>query len=95
MELRYQIILAALLLVNIVAFAAYGIDKRKAQKGRWRIPESTLLLLAFFGGAIGALMGMRVFHHKTKHWKFKILVPLFLILQFALAGWFFYRGIAL
>ena len=87
MELRYQIVPAALLLINIVAFAAYGIDKRKAQKDRWRIPESTLLLLAFFGGALGALLGMRVFHHKTKHWKFKILVPLFLALQAALAIW--------
>ena len=95
MDLRYQIILAALLLVNIVTFATYGIDKRKAQKGRWRIPESTLLLLAFFGGAIGALMGMRVFHHKTKHWKFKILVPMFLVLQLALAGWLIYRSSAL
>ena len=95
MDLRYQIILAALLLVNIVAFAAYGIDKRKAQKGKWRIPESTLLLLAFFGGAPGALMGMRAFRHKTKHRKFKILVPLFLVLQIALAGWLIYRSIAL
>ena len=95
MELRYQIILAALLLVNIVAFAAYGIDKRKAQKGKWRIPESTLLLLALFGGAIGALLGMRMFHHKTKHRKFKILVPLFLVLQLAVAGWLIYRSIAL
>ena len=94
MELRYQIILAALLLINIVAFAAYGIDKSKAQKDRWRIPESTLLLLAFFGGALGALLGMRAFHHKTKHWKFKILVPLFLILQLALAGWLICRGLA-
>ena len=94
MDLRYQIILAALL-VNIVAFAAYGIDKRKAQKGRWRIPESMLLLLAFFGGAIGALMGMRVFHHKTKHWKFKILVPLFLVLQLALIVWLIYRSMGL
>lgn len=50
MELRYQIILAALLLVNVIAFAAYGIDKRRARKGKWRIQESTLLLLAFFGG---------------------------------------------
>ena len=95
MDLRYQIILAALLLVNIVTFATYGIDKRKAQKGRWRIPESTLLLLAFFGGAIGALMGMRVFHHKTKHWKFKILVPLFLVLQLALIVWLIYRSMGL
>ena len=92
--MRYQIILAALL-VNIVAFAAYVIDKRKAQKGRWRIPESMLLLLAFFGGAIGALMGMRVFHHKTKHWKFKILVPLFLVLQLALIVWLIYRSMGL
>lgn len=93
MELRYKIILSALLLINIVAFAAYGIDKRKAKKGKWRTPESTLLLLAFFGGATGALLGMRVFHHKTKHWKFKILVPLFLALQLALAGWLIYRGV--
>ncbi len=87
-------IVAVLLLVNLVAFAAYGIDKRKAQKDRWRIPESALLLLAFLGGAIGALLGMRVFHHKTKHWKFKILVPLFLVLQIALGVWFACRGMA-
>ena len=93
MELRCQILIAALLLINIVAFAAYGIDKHKAQKDRWRIPESTLLLMAFFGGALGALLGMRAFHHKTKHWKFKILVPLFLILQLALAGWLICRGL--
>ena len=95
MESKLQIVFAALLLVNIVAFAAYGIDKRKAQKGKWRIPESTLLLLAFFGGAPGALMGMRAFRHKTKHRKFKILVPLFLVLHIALAGWLIYRSIAL
>lgn len=90
MERLTEITVLALLLVNVVAFAVYGIDKRRAQKGRWRIPESTLLLLAFFGGAIGALLGMRTFHHKTKHWKFKILVPLFLVLQIALAGWLIY-----
>ena len=95
MESKLQIVFAALLLVNIVAFAAYGIDKRKAQKGKWRIPESTLLLLALFGGAIGALLGMRMFHHKTKYRKFKILVPLFLVLQLAVAGWLIYRSIAL
>ena len=87
MDLNNMIIIAALLLVNIVAFAAYGIDKRKAQKNKWRIPENTLLLLAFLGGALGALLGMRLFHHKTKHWKFKILVPLFLVLQLALSVW--------
>ena len=91
---KLQVVFAVLLLVNTVAFAAYGIDKSKAQRDRWRIPESTLLLLAFFGGALGALLGMRAFHHKTKHWKFKILVPLFLILQLALAGWLICRGLA-
>ena len=95
MDLNSLIIIAALLLVNIVAFAAYGIDKRKAQKNKWRIPESTLLLLAFIGGSLGALLGMRTFHHKTKHWKFKILVPLFLVLQLALAVWLIYRSMAL
>lgn len=90
MERLNEITVLTLLIINIVAFAAYGIDKRKAKKGRWRIPESTLLLLAFLGGALGALLGMRTFHHKTKHWKFKILVPLFLALQIALAVWLIY-----
>ena len=94
MDSNTQIIIAALLLVNIVAFAAYGIDKRKAQKNKWRIPESTLLLLAFIGGSLGALLGMRTFHHKTQHWKFKILVPLFLVLHLALAVWLIYRRMA-
>ena len=95
MDLNNMIIIAALLLVNIVAFAAYGIDKRKAQKNKWRIPESTLLLLAFIGGSLGALLGMRTFHHKTKHWKFKILVPLFLVLHLALAVWLIYSRMAI
>lgn len=74
----------AFVLLNLVTFLVYGIDKWKAQKGKWRIPEATLLLLAAVGGSLGALLGMRVFHHKTKHWTFKILVPLFLIVQLAL-----------
>ena len=74
-----------LLIINLVALYLYWNDKRRAKKGRWRIPENTLLLIAFIGGSIGALLGMKVFRHKTKHWKFKILVPLFLILQVALA----------
>lgn len=70
-----------LILINIVAFYMYWRDKRNARKGRWRIPENTLLGVAFIGGALGALLGMYVFRHKTKHWKFKILVPSFLILH--------------
>ena len=66
----YLLFLAAMALVSLVAFFAYGIDKRKAKKGRWRTKESILLGLGFFGGAPGALLGMKVFHHKTKHWYF-------------------------
>ena len=85
---------AAVLLINLISFAAYGIDKRRARKDKWRIPESTLLMLAFIGGALGALAGMLVFHHKTRHWKFRMLVPLFLVLQVVLAVWLAYRGMA-
>ncbi len=72
-------------IMSVVTFTAYGWDKYKARKGKWRTPEATLLWLAFLGGALGALLGMLTFRHKTKHKKFQILVPLFLILQAALA----------
>lgn len=65
-----------LVIINIVAFAMYGIDKSKAKKKRWRISEASLLSVAFLGGAYGAWLGMKVFHHKTRHKKFQILVPL-------------------
>ena len=69
---------AYLLIINLVTFAVYGIDKRRARQGRWRIQESTLLLLAVAGGTPGALAGMFGFHHKTKHLKFMAGVPLIL-----------------
>ena len=72
-----------LLIINISAFAAYGVDKRRAKLNRWRTPESTLLLLCFLGGGVGGLLGMRVFRHKTKHLKFQILVPLSVLLWLA------------
>ena len=78
-------ILLLLAAVNLLAFVLYGVDKLKAKKGAWRIPEATLLLVAFLGGSVGALLGMEVFRHKTKHAQFWILVPLFLILHIALA----------
>lgn len=56
-----------ILIMNITAFALYGSDKAKAKKNQWRISERTLLLVGFFGGAVGALSGMMFFHHKTKH----------------------------
>lgn len=70
-----------MIVVNVLAFCLYGIDKRKAIMDKWRIPETTLLGIAFLGGSLGAWAGMQLFRHKTKHWKFKILIPLFFIMQ--------------
>lgn len=80
-----KILLIYLVLVNVAAFAMYGIDKRKAIKDQWRIPEKTLLLAALLGGSFGAFTGMQMFHHKTKHWKFLLGVPACMILHVALA----------
>ena len=80
-----------LLLANVVTFIAYGIDKYKAKKGKWRISEATLLLMAFVGGSIGAWLGMKAFHHKNMHNKFYIGVPIFIILQLAFAVWLAYK----
>lgn len=80
-----------LLLANVVTFIAYGIDKYKAKKGKWRISEATLLLMAFVGGCIGAWLGMKAFYHKTMHKKFYIGVPTFFILQLAFAVWLAYK----
>ena len=70
-----------LLAVNIIACFFYGMDKWKARHGAWRIPERVLLLLAFVGGSLGALLGMRIFHHKTRKSKFDIGVPALLAVQ--------------
>lgn len=80
-----NIILYYLLAVNIATFFLYGIDKYKAKKGKWRISEATLLLMAVIGGSIGAWAGMRLWHHKTMHKKFKYGIPIIIILQVALA----------
>ena len=73
--------------VNLAAFALMGLDKRRARRGDWRISEKTLFLPAVLGGALGGLLGMRVFHHKTKHWYFRFGMPALLIVQIILAGW--------
>lgn len=86
-----KIIIGYLLLINFVAFVMYGIDKYKAKKSKWRIPEATLLMLAAIGGAVGAWIGMQVWHHKTLHKKFRFGVPAILLLQLALAV-YLYRG---
>ena len=69
--------------INLAAFFAYGWDKLCAQRGGWRIPEKTLLLLAFFGGSLGAMAAMTLFRHKTRHLKFRYGVRLMLALQTA------------
>ena len=80
-----HIVIYCLLTINALAFIVYGIDKLKARKGRWRISEATLLLLALVGGSIGAWLGMKVWHHKTMHLKFKYGLPAIILLQLALA----------
>ena len=73
-----------LLAINFVSFFLYGIDKYKAKKGRWRISEATLLMMAVIGGSIGAWAGMRLWHNKTMHKKFKYGIPIIIILQVCL-----------
>ena len=80
-------IICYLLAVNIVTFILYGIDKYKAKKGKWRISEATLLTMAAIGGSIGAWAGMRLWHHKTMHKKFKYGIPLIIIMQIALVAY--------
>ena len=76
-----------LLAVNAVTFIVYGIDKYKAKKAKWGISEATLLLLAVLGGSVGAWVGMKVWHHKTMHKKFKYGIPAILLIQIALMAY--------
>ena len=73
-----------LLAVNVVAFILFGVDKYNARKGNRRIREVTLLAMAALGGSIGAWVGMRIWHHKTKHRKFRYGIPFIILLQIAL-----------
>ena len=73
-----------LVVINIVAFAMIGIDKKKAIQKKWRIPEAHLFLSAVLGGSLGAILGMRCFRHKTRHWYFVIGMPAILVAQAAL-----------
>ena len=79
-----------LIAINVATFLTYGIDKWKARKGKWRIREASLLMLAVLGGSVGAWLGMKVWHHKTQHKKFKYGVPAIIIVQFALLVYFLY-----
>jgi hypothetical protein len=79
-----HVVLAYFITVNVLGLVLFGIDKWKAKHDKWRISEATLLSLTVIGGSIGAWVGMKVWHHKTMHKKFKYGIPLVMVLQFAL-----------
>ena len=81
-----------LIIVNIIAFIMYGVDKRRAVHHQWRISERALILISVFGG-VGGLLGMIVFHHKTRKWKFRILVPMFAVVEIAAAAFFMWTSV--
>ena len=81
-------ILIYLGIINLIGFFSMFLDKQKAKRGKWRIPEKTLFLLAIIGGSLGTTLGMHVFRHKTKHWYFKFGMPMILIVQIVLIIYF-------
>ena len=84
---KKTIILAAVAIVmvmNIIAFVLMGLDKKRARQGKWRVPEKTLLLVTACFGRPGGVLGMKVFHHKTQHWYFRVFFPALLIVQIVL-----------
>lgn len=78
------IALAVIAVMNLVSFALMGIDKRRARRGVWRISEKALFLTTACFGGLGGVLGMRVFHHKTHHWYFKVFFPVLLVVQIVL-----------
>lgn len=81
-----SLFLIYLIVLNLLGFSLMGMDKQRARRHQWRIPERTLFLAALLGGSVGALTGMYFFRHKTKHWYFVIGIPAILILQAGLAA---------
>ena len=78
-----ELALIYLLAINLVAFVTMGLDKWKARRDKWRVPEKTLFLLVIIGGSLGGILGMFAFRHKTKHWYFRFGFPAILVLQIA------------
>ena len=76
-----KIIISYVIVINVITLMIYGIDKWKAKHSKWRIPEATLLIMAAVGGSIGAWTGIKLFHHKTLHKKFKYGVPAIFLIQ--------------
>ena len=88
MNTLHRYLIYYLLVINAATFIIYGIDKYKAKKAKWRISEATLLTMAAVGGSIGAWLGMKAWHHKTLHRKFKYGAPIILLIQIALMIYF-------
>lgn len=86
-------LLCYLLLASLAGFIMMGIDKRRAVRGGWRIPEALLFGISIIGGSLGCWIGMYVFRHKTKHWYFVLFIPLILILQVALVMYLTITGV--
>lgn len=84
MNILKYILTLYLVVINIAAFAMMGIDKKRAKKHKWRIPETRLFASALMGGGLGAVTGMYFFRHKTKHWYFVVGMPLIMIFNFAI-----------
>ena len=84
---RQTVVVIALVVIavmNVVSFALMGIDKRRARRGVWRISERALFLTTACFGGLGGVLGMKVFHHKTQHWYFRVFFPVLLVLQIAI-----------
>lgn len=84
-----HLILLYLIIINAAGFLLMLIDKQKARRGAWRIPEATLIWVAILGGSIGSLIGMYLFRHKTRHLKFLLGIPLILFVQLSLVVWLY------
>lgn len=82
-----QYFIIYLIFMNFIGFFVMFLDKQKAKRHAWRIPEKTLFLFALLGGSLGTTLGMHCFHHKTRHWYFRFGMPLILILQIVLLGY--------
>ena len=78
------IVMGVVIVMNVVSFALIGIDKRRARRGVWRISEKALFLTTACFGGLGGVLGMKVFHHKTQHWYFRVFFPVLLVLQIAI-----------
>ena len=87
-----HLLLLCLAALNLLTLLVFGWDKWQARRGGRRVPERTLLLLALMGGSMGAWLGMQWWHHKTLHARFRLLVPLFLLMHAALWGWWLFEG---